>query len=414
MVGEGGEGDPAAALAQVGELGIGPGGADPLAHVEAGQGAHPVDPLRVAEGAVVRELEVAPGLHGFGQEGGVVVPPQALGQDAAIGSHDAQAAACGLCLPHIVAAIQMLPAAPGAHQGHEQAGEVAEAVHFGLQWSVEESLEPLQCQGGGGHGLRQVLENLVAVLQAEGAAHPARHGPGAVDLAPGQALDDPLAELPQADAGAGQLGLSRHQAEHIAPRWIAVPAQQEVGAAQVKEGEGMALADLGQVEQAPELGRRRRNAHRQQAITGAGRRQQVAHRADAADPRGDRRHLLKWTALAEPLETAELRHVEAGLHQMAVCIELEGDAGVPLDAGHGIDCDRAGHPNRSPSGPSSWGNSPRSRASSTRRIRAAGGGQPGSHSSTAITSWRGSTRSSSTGSRPGALGIRGCRSASSR
>ena len=78
-----------------------------------------------------------------------------------------------------------------------------------------------------------------------------------MDLAARQQLNDLLAKLAQADAGAGQLGIGRHQAKHIALGRIALPAQQEIGAAEVEKREGMALADLGQIEQPPQLAGRK-------------------------------------------------------------------------------------------------------------------------------------------------------------
>ena len=163
-----------------------------------------------------------------------------------------------------------------------------------------------------------------------------------MDLAARQQLNDLLAKLAQADAGAGQLGIGRHQAKHIALGRIALPAQQEIGAAEVEKREGMALADLGQIEQPPQLAGRRWRLHPQQLVAGFRRGQQVAHRADAADAGGDARHLRERAPLTEGLEAAILHHVEAGSSDLAGVIEVQGDLGVALDAGHRVDCDRAG------------------------------------------------------------------------
>ena len=163
-----------------------------------------------------------------------------------------------------------------------------------------------------------------------------------MDLAPRQLLDELLAKLAQADAGAGEFGIGGHQAKHVALSRIALPTQQKIGATEVKKGEGVALADLGQVQQAPQLAGRRRRLHRQQLVAGFRRRQQVAHRADAADARRDARHFREGPALAEGLEASILHHMEAGIGDPARLIQVESDLGVALDAGHRVDRDRAG------------------------------------------------------------------------
>ena len=105
-----------------------------------------------------------------------------------------------------------------------------------------------------------------------------------MDLLAAQRFDDLLAELPQADAAAGQLGLGRDQAEDVALRRVAVPAEQQVGGAEVEEAQGVRLDDLAEVHQAAQLlGGRAECVDRQDAVAGLGRGDQVADRADAAD-----------------------------------------------------------------------------------------------------------------------------------
>ena len=103
------------ALAQLQEFPICLLGADGFADVEPGQGPHPVTASIGAEGGDVREFEVAPGLHGFGDEGGVVVFAQTIGDEGSIAGHDAQPACCAATTRGAV----MLPVAVRAHQTHE-------------------------------------------------------------------------------------------------------------------------------------------------------------------------------------------------------------------------------------------------------------------------------------------------------
>ena len=69
----------------------------------------------------------------------------------------------------------------------------------------------------------------------------------------------------------------------------------------------------------------------------------MADRADAADPRRDPGHFPERTPLAELLETAELRHVEPRVGDVALVVKLNRDLGVPLDPRHGVDHDSLRH-----------------------------------------------------------------------
>ena len=53
--------------------------------------------------------------------------------------------------------------------------------------------------------------------------------------------------------------------------------------------------------------------------------------------------ISKGPAFAELLEAAELDDVELGVGHLAGVVEVDGDLGVALDAGHGIDDDAFGH-----------------------------------------------------------------------
>ncbi|MFM2159194.1 MAG: hypothetical protein RLZZ124_1668 [Cyanobacteriota bacterium] len=109
----------------------------------------------------------------------------------------------------------------------------------------------------------------------------------------------------------------------------------------MEEREGVALADLREVEQPPQAARGRGHLHGEQLVSGLRRRQKVTHGADAADARGDARHLGEGPPFAEGLEAAVLDHMEAGIAQMPGRVEVQADPGMALDAGHRIDGDRA-------------------------------------------------------------------------
>ena len=130
----------------------------------------------------------------------------------------------------------------------------------------------------------------------------------------------------------------------------------------------------------------------------------------------------KRPALAQPLEAAELGDVEVGVAHLAGVVELHRDLGVALDARHGVDEDALGHDGLPMSHENSQHDSkmkrqqnrncsvlisfrvrssfcsltelmsrpsvrrlPCNTASSTARMRSAGGGQPGMKKSTGTT-----------------------------
>ena len=176
-------------------------------------------------------------------------------------------------------------------------------------------------------------------LPGEPAAHAAGDRPGRVDLLAAEHLDDLLAELAQPDAGAGQVRVRLDDADDVALRDRRVPADQEVGGAEVEEAQGVALGELAHVHQAAQLVGRRRNLDGEDLVARLGRGEQVADRADAAGAGGDRRHLPEHPALAELLEAAELDDVELGVADLAVVVEEDADLGVTLDAGDRVDDD---------------------------------------------------------------------------
>lgn len=104
-----------------------------------------------------------------------------------------------------------------------------------------------------------------------------------MDLPASQALDDFLTKLPQPDAATRQVRSRVDQSEDVALGRRRIPAQEQVGTAEVEEAQGMRLNDLTQVHQPTKFLSRRRNGHRQDAVAGLAGRDQVADRTDATD-----------------------------------------------------------------------------------------------------------------------------------
>ncbi len=67
----------------------------------------------------------------------------------------------------------------------------------------------------------------VAALLGQGRAHAAGHGPGRMNFFAAENFNDFLAELAQADAGAGEIGVRGDQAENVALRLAACPSRAE-------------------------------------------------------------------------------------------------------------------------------------------------------------------------------------------
>src|SRR5262249_41623146 len=109
----------------------------------------------------------------------------------ALGVHEQQSAAV------------MLPAAVLAAQAEKQRREVAEDLRLFLVL-VQQRLEQRQRILRRLPSFGDARQQAVALLDGQRLADAAGHRPGRVDLAPSQRLDDLLAELPQADATAGQ------------------------------------------------------------------------------------------------------------------------------------------------------------------------------------------------------------------
>src|ERR1039457_6721728 len=83
--------------------------------------------------------------------------------------------------------------------------------------------------------------------------------------------------------------------------------------------------------------RRLRDPHRHDGVACFGGRRLMTDGADAADARSDARHFVKRAALSELLETADLRHLEPRVGDIAGVIQLDGDLGVAFNAAHRLD-----------------------------------------------------------------------------
>ena len=165
-----------------------------------------------------------------------------------------------------------------------------------------------------------------------------------MDALAAEDLDDALAELAQADAAPREVVIDLGEPEQVALCGIGVHAEQQVRRRQVEEAERVALQCLGIVHEAALALRGGRDAHAEDRVPGLGAREHVAHRADAADARHQARHLVERPAFAELLEAAELRLRGTGrVRTSPAVVEVDGDLGVALDPGHGIDEDSIGH-----------------------------------------------------------------------
>jgi hypothetical protein len=279
---------------------------------------------------VVRRLEVGVGVGDLADELVVALGREVLAVALAVRVDEAQQA------------LVVLPRAVGRHQAEVEAGEHAERGDFqGVGGDELAVAVPGPADVVHDHG--ELGAELLAHLRVDAAAHAAGDGPGGVDLAAAEGRDHLLAEAAHADAAAGDLGLGLDQAEHVALGGVAVEAEQQVGGAEVEERQRVRLQDLAEVHhpaQAPGGGRR---LDGQDRVAGLGAGQDVRDRADAAGAGGQGRHLEHGAAAAEGLEAAELGDVEAGVLDAAVVVQADGDLGVALDAGHGIDEDGLGH-----------------------------------------------------------------------
>ena len=152
---------------------------------------------------------------------------------------------------------------------------------------------------------------------------------------PAQQADEVLAEGPETDRLEGQRRIGGDQPGDVSHLRIGVEAQDQVGASQLEEVHAVGLDDLPHVEQLAQLVPGGGGPGAGDLVGRLGRSQVVADRADAADAGRDLGHLVVHPALAELLEAPELLHVKERAVHLTRIVQMDGDLGVPLDAGHG-------------------------------------------------------------------------------
>jgi len=171
-------------------------------------------------------------------------------------------------------------------------GKIAEDVRLLLE-GREHALEPAQRIQDGGAGLGDAAADLGVRFLGQRGSDAAGDGPGRVDLLPAQVGDDLLAELAEADAGAGQFRLGGNQPKMLRTAGSLSKPRMEIGRAEVEEAQRMRLDDLPRFINRRNLSAAGGMLDRQDLVRRLGGRQEVADRADPADARRDARHLVQ-------------------------------------------------------------------------------------------------------------------------
>ena len=238
-------------------------------------------------------------------------------------------------------AVVQLQRAVGLDEAHVigiEAGKVLDLREVCLVVALEQVERELRVA----ERLGQALENFVALRGGERLVYAAGHREIRVNLTAGDELDEFLAELAQPHALDGNVGLLLDEANDVADGRVGIEPEQQVGRAEMEEAERVGLYDLAHVHQFAQHLRRLRNLAADDGVAGLGAGEQMADRADAAGARGDLGHLGEMPAFAELFKTAELHDVETRVVHLAPAVEMDGDLGVALDAGHGVDGDGLG------------------------------------------------------------------------
>ncbi len=79
-----------------------------------------------------------------------------------------------------------------------------------------------------------------------------------------------------------------------------------------------------------------RDGDAEQHISRFGTGEDMAHRTDAADPRHDARHFRERTAFHKFFEAAKFGDMKLRRLHLARIVEVNGDFGMTLDSGHGL------------------------------------------------------------------------------
>ena len=220
-------------------------------------------------------------------------------------------------------------------------------LDFGRE-RIEDAFQAAERHVHGRERFGNPAADLVARGRVHGREHAAGNAPRRVNAFAADQLDDALPELAQADAAARELEIVFEQAEEIAFLGRGIHAEQQVGRREVEETQGVGLQQLGVVHQAALEHGGARHLHSEDGVAGLGACQHVAHRADAADARHEAGHFVERAPLADLFEAPELGDVELGRFHRARIVQIDGDLGVPFDAGHGMNHDAFGHLSKPP------------------------------------------------------------------
>ncbi len=117
-------------------------------------------------------------------------------------------------------------------------------------------------------------------------------------------------------------------------------ADDEVGAAQDVDVQGVVFQHEGVIDQLADLAAAEARLDLVQVVQGLGGGHVMGGGADTADAAGDLRHVLGRSAEAEHLEAAQLGHLQVGAFDVALVVEEDVDLAVAFEAGDGIDGER--------------------------------------------------------------------------
>ena len=185
------------------------------------------------------------------------------------------------------------------------------------------------------------LDDFLVLLAVHALAHPAGNGPDGMDRSAGHHLDELVASAAHLDDLAADLDADLvDDAQDVALGGRGVGAHDKVGPSEGVEMGRVIGHVKNDIQQLPQDFGRVGQVDMIDGVTGLGRGHHVRLRTDTADPGRDAAHLLDGTADAELLETAELGDLEAGVRDIPVVVQENGDLSVAFEPGDGIDGDR--------------------------------------------------------------------------
>ena len=231
----------------------------------------------------------------------------------------------------------MLETAFRRNQANEKAGEIAVGPDLVLEIVVV-VLEQVNGSLSRIERFRQTLPDRVDLILRKSLPHSAGDGPGRMDGLCAKHSDDILTECAQLDAFYRQVRELLDQSDYVASGRVALHSEQQVGRAQVKEAERVALRVLSVIDQTAQLICRRRNPGAQNAVAGFCGCQHMTDRANTADSHGDARHFRESAPHTKLLETPELDHLELRVGYKPCVIQVNRYLSVALDSSDRFDC----------------------------------------------------------------------------